>query len=143
MDYWKRDSCPDEQIILLLRFFFLPKLSFAGDIKTSLLSGSSFNVTWHLAYPHKVSDNVFLPRLDPDWMLSYFFFTLKSEQFYDDIFIYSSFKLPILEISNFKLMNIKYILLKTLNIQKICKSVNILILVISKTSVSWDWLISY
>nr|ARK19817.1 monooxygenase DBH-like protein [Ampulex compressa] len=24
-----------------------------GDIKTSLLSGSNFNVTWHLAYPHR------------------------------------------------------------------------------------------
>ncbi|KAG8041160.1 hypothetical protein G9C98_002148 [Cotesia typhae] len=24
-----------------------------GDIKTSLLSGSQFNVTWHLAYPHR------------------------------------------------------------------------------------------
>lgn len=32
--------------------FFAP---FAGLVKTSLMSGSSFNVTWHLAYPHRVS----------------------------------------------------------------------------------------
>lgn len=30
----------------------------SGDVKTTLLSGSNFNVTWHLAYPHKVSDFV-------------------------------------------------------------------------------------
>ncbi|CAD7078459.1 unnamed protein product [Hermetia illucens] len=29
-----------------------------GDIRTSFLSGSSFNVTWHLAYPHRVSITV-------------------------------------------------------------------------------------
>lgn len=27
----------------------------SGSIKTSLMSGSSFNITWHLAYPHRVS----------------------------------------------------------------------------------------
>ncbi len=25
----------------------------AGTLKTSILSGSSFNVTWHLGYPHR------------------------------------------------------------------------------------------
>lgn len=33
-------------------FFFV---FFAGSIRTSFLSGSTFNVTWHLAYPHRVS----------------------------------------------------------------------------------------
>jgi len=28
---------------------------FAGLTQTTLLAGSSFNVTWHLAYPHRVS----------------------------------------------------------------------------------------
>lgn len=32
------------------RFHYFP-----GSVKTSLMSGSSFNVTWHLAYPHRVS----------------------------------------------------------------------------------------
>jgi len=32
-------------------YFFL----FAGSVKTSLMTGSSFNITWHLAYPHRVS----------------------------------------------------------------------------------------
>lgn len=27
----------------------------SGDMRTSFLSGSTFNVTWHLAYPHRVS----------------------------------------------------------------------------------------
>ncbi|CAG7730586.1 unnamed protein product [Allacma fusca] len=26
-----------------------------GTLKTSLISGSKFNVTWHLSYPHRVS----------------------------------------------------------------------------------------
>ena len=26
-----------------------------GDVKTTFLSGSKFNVSWHLAYPHRVS----------------------------------------------------------------------------------------
>jgi len=41
-----------------------------GSVKTSLMSGSSFNVTWHLAYPHRggiklqVLDNYQRPVLD-------------------------------------------------------------------------------
>lgn len=30
-------------------------LLFAGSLRTSFVSGSTFNVTWHLAYPHRVS----------------------------------------------------------------------------------------
>ena len=30
-------------------------LRFSGSVKTSLLTGSTFNVTWHLGYPHRVS----------------------------------------------------------------------------------------
>lgn len=27
----------------------------SGSIRTTLLAGSAFNATWHLAYPHRVS----------------------------------------------------------------------------------------
>lgn len=29
-----------------------------GDMRTSFLAGSTFNVTWHLAYPHRVSKRI-------------------------------------------------------------------------------------
>ena len=33
-----------------LYFFYL---FFAGDVKTSIKAGTSFDVTWHLGYPHQ------------------------------------------------------------------------------------------
>lgn len=39
---------------------FLCLLYFLGTLKTSFLSGSTFNVTWHLAYPHRVSKSSLL-----------------------------------------------------------------------------------
>lgn len=33
-------------------------LYFTGSLRTSFLSGSAFNVTWHLAYPHRVSYSI-------------------------------------------------------------------------------------
>ena len=38
---------------LLIGFFF--PLLLAGSLKTSFIEGSTFNVSWHLAYPHRVS----------------------------------------------------------------------------------------
>lgn len=40
----------------------------AGDIKTTLLSGSNFNVTWHLAYPHRVSRKIYY---NLTWLITY------------------------------------------------------------------------
>lgn len=34
---------------------FSLSLLLSGTLRTSFLSGSAFNVTWHLAYPHRVS----------------------------------------------------------------------------------------
>lgn len=58
---------------------------FLGDIKTSFLSGSSFNVTWHLAYPHRVSKNSFQLRSTSCFIASVqddtlrFFYTLRTQ----------------------------------------------------------------
>lgn len=34
--------------------------SVLGSVRTSLMAGSSFNITWHLAYPHRVSNALLL-----------------------------------------------------------------------------------
>lgn len=61
--FWLCASCAFDSCLLLFMwaqpnwrnmfktFLFL----FAGSLRTSLLTGSTFNVTWHLAYPHRVS----------------------------------------------------------------------------------------
>lgn len=40
----------ERNIVITFYVFFI-----LGTLRTSFLSGSTFNVTWHLAYPHRVS----------------------------------------------------------------------------------------
>lgn len=42
--------------IKLLLFSYL----ISGSVKTSFISGSALNVTWHLAYPHRVSKSLLI-----------------------------------------------------------------------------------
>ena len=44
--------------------FFIANLSIPGDVRTTIKSGSRFNVTWHLGYPHQGGYR--LELLDPN-----------------------------------------------------------------------------
>lgn len=79
--------------LCLLSWF---SIRFVGSTRTSFLAGSAINVTWHLAYPHRVS-HLKIASIDFNEMLIWFTFThiqwmgaSDRVQATDKLFVYST-----------------------------------------------------